>query len=200
MRTVVFTLMFIVSFGAMAAEEVQVTDENIPFLYESRVTVKAPEHKIASLISTDYRTAKDEFTRHDLMKQLRPVIAERLAEAKKTQAVLMRIAIKLGDYDFNRRAFPTGVNSGTFLDHENGYAVKFTNADAVSLLPVDTETARSLAGHLRDTRRAGLTVHGVIASAKEEKLNYSLRKVLNVKIIKIEVQHDSGVPVGRKTL
>lgn len=200
MRKTIFILMFAISFGAIAAEEVQVTDENIPFLYESRAAVKAPEHKIAALISTDYRNSKDEFTRHDLMKQLRPVITERLGEAKKTKDVLMRVGTKLGDYDFNKHVFPTGIDGDTFLNLENGYAVKFTNADAVSLLPVDTETARSLAGHLRDTRRAGLTIHGVIVGAKEEKLNYSLRKVLKIKIIKIEVQHDSGVPIGSKTL
>ncbi len=200
MRKAIFTLMFVISFGAVAGDEPQITDENAPFLYESRAAVKAPEHKIASLISTDYRNAKDEFTRHDLMKQLRPVITERLAEAKKTKDVLMRVGTKLGDYDFNKRVFPTGIDGDTFLTFENGYAVKFTNADAVSLLPVDTETARSLAGHLRDTRRAGLTIHGVIVGAKEEQLNYSLRKVLKVKIIRMEVQHSSGVPVGAKSL
>jgi len=188
------------SFGVIAAEGIQITDENIPFLYESRAAVKAPEHKIAALISNDYRSAKDEFTRHDLLKQLRPVITERMAEGRKTQAVIMLVSTKLGDYDFNKSVFPTGIDGDTFLNHENGYAVRFANADAASLLPVSVETARSLAGHLRDTRRAHLKIHGVITGAKEEKLNWSPRKVLKVKITKIEIQHESGIPVGSKTL
>lgn len=200
MRLGAFALMFVLSSVVVAAQGIQITDENIPFLYESRAAVKAPEHKIASMISDDYRSAKDEFTRHDLMKQLRPVIVERLAEGKKTQAVIMLVNTKLGDYDFNKSVFPTGINGDTFLDHENGYAVKFTNADAASLLPVSVETARSLSGHLRDTRRAKLTIHGVITGAKEEKFNWALRKVLRVKITKIEIQHESGIPVGSKAL
>ncbi len=198
---VVFGLLVSVpNFGAVADEGPQITDENIPFLYESRAAVKAPEHRLASLISDDYRSAKDEFTRHDLMKQLRPVINERLAEGKKTKNVIMLVNTRLGDYDFNKGVFPTGIDGGTYLNHENGYAVRFTNADAASLLPVSIETARSLAGHLRDTRRGHLKIYGIIAGAKEEKLNWSLRKVLKVKITKIEVKHESGIPVGSKTI
>ena len=48
-------------------QEVRIKDETIAFLYEARAEIWTPDHKLAEILSVDYRNARDEFTRHDLM-------------------------------------------------------------------------------------------------------------------------------------
>lgn len=90
------------------AEDVILQDESIPFLYESRAEISAPEHKLAAFVSIEYRNARDEFTRHDLFQKIKPVLDKRLQTAKQTKSVKIHVKTRLGEYDFTQHAFSTG--------------------------------------------------------------------------------------------
>ena len=108
------TLLMSVGLAVLAIpawSQIRITDGNIPFFYESRADVRAPDHQLAAIISTDYRNADDEFTRHDLFQQLKPVIESRLSQAEQDTQVYLLIGDNLGNYAFDRSAFPTDMRS-----------------------------------------------------------------------------------------
>lgn len=129
-----------------SSQEVRIDDNSVVFLYESRAEIRAPDYRIAEAISLDYRDAKDEFTRHDLLERLKPVIRERIAEARETSSVYVVIGGRLGDYDFQQSAFPTGIGGSrsTFVQYGE-YAATFANQNSLAFLPVPIESARALA-------------------------------------------------------
>ena len=178
--------------GYALAEDLRVNDQNIVFLYESRAEIQAPDHHIASLISVDYRRAQDEFTRYELMEKIKPVIDKRIAEAGNTSGVYLIVGSNLGEYDFERKGFPTGMGEGVFVNFDNNYTVTFVNGEALGFLPVPMESARALAGQLRRSRRAAISIYGDIVIAKEQDLNYYTKKTVELKVTRIEVELDSG--------
>jgi hypothetical protein len=182
------------------AENIKVSDESAPILYEARAEIRIPDDKLAEYISADYRKARDEFTRNDLFQKIKPIIDSRLAEAKKTKTVLLLIGGRLADYDFDKNAFPTGFSASSFIPFKNDYAVTFTNGEKFEFLPVPFEFAKSLSSELSRNRRAKFIVYGEIVGAKEEKLRRRVKKVLQVRITKIEVSLRSGTEVGSKML
>lgn len=171
--------------------QVRITDSNIPFLYESRAAVRTPDHKLAAIISTDYRNADDEFTRHDLFRQLKPVIESRLSQAAQDARVYLLIGARLGDYDFDRSAFPTGMSESTFIRFaENlfsvlghyGYQVRFDNSDQITFVPVPPERARSFASALRRSREVSFRVEGQISRVAEDE-----SKIVYMNVTKIVI-------------
>lgn len=185
-----------VSFTAVADPE-QLTDDNVALLYESRVSVRAPDHKLAELISVDYRDARDEFTKQELFQKLKPVIKQKLNEAATVKQVSLGVRERLGDYDFDRKAFPTGLTKGAYFPY-GAYIVEFINPDRAAYLPVDIEKAKSLAGHLRSGRTIHMNVVATIVGTKEEHIKFSgTKKALKLKINSIEVSLSSGAEVGK---
>lgn len=59
-------------------------------------------------------------------------------------------------------------------------------------IPIQIESARSLAGALRTGRRAAFTIYGKIVGAKEREINYYPRKTLELEVTRMEVELDSG--------
>ena len=166
------------------------------FLYEARAEIRAPDHKLAEIISRDYRNARDEFTRHDLFQKIKPVITKRITEAGETKLVLLALGGRLKDYDFDKKAFPSGFGEATFIPYKDRYAVTFANAKDITHVAVALNVARSLAGELRRSRRARFMVYGKIVDAKEKDLNFLPHKVVDVKVTKIEILLESGTNVG----
>lgn len=148
--------------------QVRVTDGNILFLYESRADVRAPDHELAAIISKDYKDAADEFTRHDLLQKIKPVIERRLSEAEQTERVHLVIGSRLGNYDFERSAFPSDMSDNTYIAFDRSYRVQFDNADRFAFIPVPQEEARSLAGALRISRAVTFRVEGTISRVAED--------------------------------
>lgn len=185
-------------FGMLSwAQHVEVNETNVTFLYESRAEIRPPDHTLAEIISTDYRSARDEFTRHDLLQEIKPVIEKRMAEGQQTKQVVLRIGGTLGDYDFDKNAFPTGFSDATYIPFGYLYAVNFTNASQIDFLPVEMSSARTLAGELRKSRRAVFSIYGDIDSVSEEELkSFVTSKVVKVKITKMQVALQSGTEVG----
>ena len=183
------------------AETVRIITTNAPFFYESRAAIKTPDNKLAELMSRDYKYAKDEFTKHDLFQQIKPLMDKRIREAKKTKKIFVRIGGKLGNYDFDKNAFTTGFDKATFVNFGNGYAVTFINGEQLKMLPVPLNSAKTLSGALRKDRRANYTIYAKIVGAMEQKFNRRGRKkTINVKITQIEVTLQNGTKVGTKTL
>ncbi len=195
-----FCLLVIVISTSSFAENTKISDENVPFLYEARADIKAPKHKLAKLISSDYRNAKDEFTRHDLFQQIDPVLDKRLTEANKIKQVLLCIGGRLDNYDFDKKSFPTGFGPTTFIPFKNGYAVTFTNPENIQYISVPIESAKKLSNELRRSRKTVFNVYGEITGTKEADLDWRTKKALQVKITKIEAHLKSGTKIGVKTL
>jgi len=190
---------FLIPIGVFA-DSTRISDENAPFFYEANAEIKIPDHKLAEYISSDYRNARDEFTRHDLFQQIKPIIDKRLSKAKKTKTVLLRIGGDLGDYSFDKKSFATGIGATTYIPFHNGYAVTFTNGEKIQFLPVPMNSARSLSGELRKNRSATFVVYGLVVGTKEEELGWGTKKAIKVKVTKIEATLNSGTNVGTKNL
>ena len=95
------------------AEHIRVVEENVAFLYEARAELPVPDEELARRVSIDYANARDEFSRHDIFQRVKPIIAKRLAEARNTKLVYLAVSTNLGDYDFERKSFPTGFSEAT---------------------------------------------------------------------------------------
>jgi hypothetical protein len=199
-KCVIFFLAIILFPPIVFAEDTILTDESVPFLYESRAEIKAPDTALAEYISTDYRSARDEFTKHDLFQQIKPILDKKLKEAKESKNVVLRIGARLGDYDFDKKAFSTGFGEATFIPFDNGYAVTFINGEQIEMLQVPMASAKSLSSSLQKSREAKFDVYGEIVGAKEESINYFTKKAIKVKITKLRVTLQSGMKVGEKTL
>lgn len=186
-RTLLMSAGFSV-FAIPAWAQIRITDGNIPFLYESRADVRAPDHKLAAIVSTDYRNADDEFTRHDLFQQLKPVIENRLSQAEQDTQIFLLVGDNLGDYEFDRNAFPTGMSENTFIRFDHGYEVRFDNADQIAFIPLPPEEARSFASALRRSRAVTFRVEGKISRVAED---WS-RKIVYVSVGKIVLSMKKG--------
>jgi hypothetical protein len=182
-----------------SAEHIRVVEENVAFLYEARAELPVPDEELAKSAFTDYANAKDEFSRHDIFQRVKPIIEKRLAEARDTKLVYLTVSTNLGDYDFERKSFPTGFSEGTFIPFRNKYAVTFVNGVDVEYMPVAMEAARSHARELQKTRRGSAKIYGEIQGASEKRLNYATSKALSVRITRIELSLQSGTVVGSKT-
>jgi len=200
-KKLVLLSVFFTPVGVLA-DSVRISDENAHFYYDANADIKTPAHKLAEFISSDYRNARDEFTKHDLFQQIKPVIDKRLAKAKNTKTVHVRISVNLENYDFGKKAFATGIGATTYIPLDNNYAVTFTNAEKIKFLSVPINSARKLSKELGNDRRSNFIIQGVITGAKEESLGRwgGTKKAIKVKITKIEVTLKSGTKVGTNKL
>ena len=187
----------------------RITHENISFVYESRVSTPEPDEWFMRLISADYRSASDEFTRRRLADQLQPVIDRRLREARAVSRISVEVTYALGEYDFERSAFPTSAISEyvTNYDRANwsssvsrkGYSLEFTNAEDFAFVPVAEDFAQELiTGEMRDSRRVELIVTGTIVRAAvvvERSNGYIPLNTLFVRAEQVDVTLQSGTIV-----
>jgi len=184
-----------------APEHVNVSKDNVVFLYEARADLRVGDEELAAKGFSEYANARDEFSQHDILQRVKPIIEKRLSEAAATKLVYVDVATNIGSYDFEQRVFPTGFSEGTFITfHRQTYAVDFANGGDIEYLAVPMESARSLSRELQRTRRCAAKIYGEIESASEKTLNYSVKKTLTVRVTKIELMSPSGALIGAKTL
>lgn len=200
MNKCIFLIALLFMATTSVAEEPQLADENIPFLYESRADIPAPDHKMASLISIEYKKAEDEFTRQDLFKVIQPVLRKRMAEAKVINSVFVRVNTTIGEYDFDKSAFPTGFSETTYIPYDNGYAATFINIKNILFLPVLLEKAKAYASLLRNSRKGIMIISADIQDAQEKELDWRHNKVLILKAKKYILQHEIGKEFGSITI
>lgn len=183
------------------AEEVTLTSEHMTYLYESRAKIPAPDYKLAEMISVEYRGAQDEFTKRDLFKKIKPVLDERLAQGRTTTEVVIHVSTTIGEYDFDKQAFPTGFNESTYLPFENDYAAIFTNVQDSVYLATPEDKARNYAALLRQGRRGEIVIKASVVGVEEKKFDmFVSRKVLKLRIKEFKLIHDSGKEFGSKIL
>ena len=171
----------------------RITDENIPFIYESRAEAPDSDVELMEQISSDYsRFMSDEFARRDLEEQLKPILDSRLLEARAINRVTVDFGSDLGAYDFERSAFPTYHNTSTYVRF-GPYSVRFSNAADLSFVPVAEDVARDLVSSMRDSRAISLSVTGTIVRVER---SASTGKTVYVRAEQVDVALRSGSAVG----
>ena len=175
------------------------TDDNIPFIYESRAEVPAPAELLFPLISQDYRRLRsdgDEFALRDLADRLQPTLERRLLNARDISRVTVKFGSgALGEYDFERSGFPTSFSESSYIPFDTRvgrYAIRFSNAANLSFVPVAESVARGLSSSMRRGRDISITVTGSILSAEET----SVGKTVFVRAEQVDVALKSGEKVG----
>ncbi|WKN23094.1 DUF4852 domain-containing protein [Azotobacter vinelandii] len=188
------------STGAIAGGTL-INDNNVFYYYESRADIRTPDTKLAEMISVDYRTARDEFTRHDLFERIKPVLEEKLNQAKANNLVTFQITGNLGEYDFERKAFPTGFGKGSYIPFGNSYAATFENAEDLSFIDIPPEQARTFSSALQKGRRISIELEGTPVAAKEDNLDWNHTKALVIKVTKMTITlANGGTRIGEKHL
>lgn len=201
------SLFFVQTIYAQDAQNTErLTDETVPFVYESRAKLPASDEKLAEFLSADYRNARVEFTKQELLEKIKPVIKSTLAEAKSKGEYILRVGTKLGQYDFNKKQFPSGFSSSTFIPFEirhdfgmalSRYAVIFDNIKDVENIPLPLDAAKSLSGKLQQSRAITAVVYCRIISTQEKQLNYSAAyKVINAHITKVDFSSDDDALIS----
>lgn len=178
-------------------DPLSLNDESVVFLYESRASEQASDEVFAYAMSEEFRQAREEFTRYDILQELKPQIKEKLNEANDAQTVSLTISGgQLAEYDFEQQAFPLTVGDLPRVAFKEGYDVRITNVDELSMLPVPLQTARELASDLQESRQIEYVVIGDIGDVKREGLTSSARKIVEIEATRLEVKFLNGKEVG----
>lgn len=182
-----FSLLFFAqqAFAEEQQKPEQLTDENVPFVYESRAKLPASDETLAEFLSEDYRRARDEFTKHALMEKIAPVIKSNLADAKTKNLYFMRIRTELGQYDFKNNSFPSGFTPNTVIPFNGGkYKLRFESTQNIENVSVPLEQAKGLAEKLQRSRDATAIVFCTITGIKTEQDVFKNDiKILEAKVI-----------------
>lgn len=192
MKIITFIALLIWQPLTYALDTERLTDEVIPFAYESRAEIPASNKNLARLVSIEYRRANDEFTKHELMQKIKPILKTKLDAAKSSENYILRVGSKLGKYDFERNVFPSGFSESTFIPFKNGYAVTFENGKKLEFIPLAFDKAKELSSVLQRSRRITAVIYVTITGVKEEKLNWKHNKALVTKINKVEYFTNKG--------
>jgi len=170
----------------------QINDQNAPIVYEVKTDVPTPIERIAEIVSSDYQALRDEFSKHEFLQTLKPSIERRIKEASEDDVFFVRVGVRLPEYDFNRKGFPTGGDASSFIPFSGRYAVRFSNPDQASLIPIPLEDAKKAANELKSSRNASITYSGTLDKTAGETLNYGAHKVIYLKINKMTLTLENG--------
>lgn len=180
-------------------EAVRITDGNILFFYESHADLPSPGETVAKAYSQEYREANNEFTKADLLKKLLPVVERKIAEARETEEVMLRLRWEVPAYDFTKEGFPTGLSSSDFVPFSSGgqeYAVGYKGTKSFVFLPLPRATAAMFEKKLSHSRSGYLEIFGKIVSAEETSIGGYPRKVVYLKPARITFSLADGSPLG----
>ncbi len=177
-----------------------ITDDNAYFFYEAHAEIPTSHANLAKLMSSDYRTAPDEFTAHELLQKMEPVIERRIKEAGEAATVMIKIGAELPNYDFDKNGFPTSITETTFVPFTGNYSARFSNVADLTFVPVSADAAKLLAGRLSRNRSCYLKIFGSIEKSAEETINNSSQKVITISASRISIELENGTPVGEKKL
>jgi hypothetical protein len=101
--------------------------------------------KIAGIISSDYRSTKDEFKKKDLLTALKPGIDAEVEKAKGELYLYMDVSDSINKYDFESKSFPVPsfreTGSLRYFHKMPAYNLTFSNQKDFSDFPVADETA-----------------------------------------------------------
>lgn len=178
------------------------TDESVAFVYDSLTQEKTSDTVFAYAISQDFRRAKEEFTRYDIVQALQPEIKERLRHAGEAKAFGVIVRGRLNEYDFERKLFPIDLHGPPgddprYVWFNQDYAAKLSNVQGQIELPVPFDSAKKLADELQNSREVECVVVGRITSAKQGETNRKPSpKILSIEAEYINVRFTNGREVG----
>lgn len=115
------------------------------YLYAAFSGMPPDYDRMASAISQDYRSASDEFKKHDMLGALKPKIDAGIADAKAhPYFIFTDNSPQIGHYDFQRKAFPVGdalfqANGSARFPGPTPYELTVTNGQLFQQLNVPDE-------------------------------------------------------------
>jgi len=174
------------------AQNIQITEQAAPIVYETKADLPTPASLIAEIISSDYRRLGDEFAKQEQLQALKPVITKKIEDAKKATSFSVIVDTLLEEYNFEMGGFPSSVSSSSYIPF-NRYAVRFSNPEELSYILVPLEQAKSWAPSLQRSRICTRTYTGTVDRCMEETLNRSPYKVIYLKVSEIKLE-PKGVP------
>lgn len=157
------------------------------------------EPKIAELarISPEYRSARDEFERRDKFQAVKPILDETAARVAGARRFHIRMGSTLGEYDFDRKAFPSGMTVGTFVSFPEwetsipgpACSILFVAPENFASVPMAEEAARSLSAKLRErfTREVSLEIDFEPTGAGTRALSGVLHRAITARIVRVRV-------------
>lgn len=181
------------------AELLQITDNNILFVYEAHADIPSPREDLISFLSSEFRSAKDEFSRKGAYDRAVPILERRLKEASEAETVTFTIGVDIPVYDFNRGGFVLNVNSDTFYPFNvegRNYAIILKPSSKFSFVPVSKERAQQLAKKLGASRRGYYEVYGTVRKAEELRLNHSITKTVVIRPQILKLYTDDKTLIG----
>ena len=163
----------------------EIDGDTAPIVYQLKAPRPVPIETIAlDLLGNSYNTL-DEFSKRDYLRNLERAISKRMGDAKPEDIYRITRSVHLGEYDFQKNAFPArdpisdranGIPKDVvFIDvpkrviggTEYIYRIHLLNAGKLTYIPVNQEEAESLAPTLRQTRRAEISYIGTLVKCVE---------------------------------
>lgn len=177
--------------------------DTAPIVFEIKTTSPAPRDAIASyVLGFKYRDA-DEFTRREFMQKLNELINEKKTNALPTDAYGITEYITLGEYDFEREAFPISKDNSIEKDRDvkvldipeqtSGSDLTSTTKYVVLIpgdidpLPVKLDRAKTFGPALRKSREAMVTYIGTLDRCGEIPDSNKAQSARSIRFIKLHV-------------
>lgn len=177
------------AFGEIA-EELDVLE--VGFLYYKISHLPIPWDHFANHFA-EYRDAKDEFQRLDVLEKIKPVLEKKRNKVNSSNSFIVKFKSRLGDYNFQNNGFPTSISIGTFIPMMNyrsnvkgpDFAIRFVNGQEFSYLKLDPQEARKKVIALRDSREVIIEIEYEPHGAGEDLIDFREYRVIDVKIKKL---------------
>jgi hypothetical protein len=203
MKKVFFILSVVLSAIAHAEEVEVLSNDTVPFVYESRVKNPISNEMIADILVPEYHNARDEFSKRELFAKIDPDVKNSMAEAKAKSNYSVRVNVDLGQYDFDNKRFPSGFTSATFIPFSYNfsmlYALLFDNVKEIEFIPIPLDVAKTLSEKLQRSRTITAVVYCRITGTDIRKLQYEKSKVLLSHITKVDFLSDGDSLIATVT-
>lgn len=122
------------------------TGNDIMFQYYAHTGISPNYKTIATNFDHRYANTSDVFTQHKILKEIKPIIDQRIASAKQHPYVYWPMYnLNLGNYSFKRHGFSTsgtmlfGNGSQMYYDTNSSFSLELRNGQAFSFLPVKNQ-------------------------------------------------------------
>lgn len=167
------------------------------YLYYKVSGVPVPWGQLAQSY-TEYRAAKDEFERQELMAKLRPLMEKRYALVAEKKSYAIRTGLKLEEYDFGREAYPLSLRPTSFFPFQFDYrlgkpvAITFANGAEASEWKIAKDEARRVAQGLPRNRVLPALIVYAPEGAREDRLNHAAYRIVEARILRIEFMSPDG--------
>lgn len=192
MKFILFVIVIIFSSTTFADEAEKLTNDNAGYIYESRTKLPISLEKLAAQEVADYRNARDEFSKHEMLEKIKPELVEKLKAAKDISDYQLKVGVIIGQYDFEKNRFPSGFVDTTFIPFIHDYAVTFSNIKNIEYIPIPLDIAKDLSSSLQKSRDITAIIDCKILGTKIETLGYLQKKVLITKVSKVYFYTDDG--------